>query len=754
MISGGLPLRRVCALCATALALTALNERLAVADFCPQASGVLSTTDAASGDAPITVCACHLNGDGYADLVTANDASDTVSLLLNNGDGTYAAKVRWPIDDDDLVVSEPLDVACCDLNGDTLIDLVTANHTSDDVSVLLNDGTGQFPTAVKYAVGEAPFNVECVDLDGINGNDLVVNALTADAVSVLLNNGDGTFAPHVSYPVGNGPIAMAICDVDGDTDADVVTANFGSQDVSVLRNESDGTFVSLGTADICTSPTDCIIPFDITCCDLDGVNGPDVATANSIDDSVAVLYNDGSGSFGGIGVYAGADGAYALTCCDIDGDSDAEIVSANLTSDDLVLFENDGAGVLVASVTIPVGTDSSADPSSVLCIDLGDDSDADLATTFSDGIGLFENDCVSGTCGDGSTDPGETCDDGFTDACGTCNATCTGPGSGSICGDGVVCPETEACDDGFADDCGSCDATCTGAGTGSTCGDGTVCPETEECDDENNDPGDGCSATCDNEGGDPIPPGPLAETGEAAKTNRYLRFLAPPSGGGEEVIRVRIVDLDGFPLPVTDTLYLGSPFEAPEEVISQPTLTFTVAPLQCAPNAHNWTGEGIISAYGAEIMPGSAYEVQRAAGTCADLESDERCWSTPLEITTAKYGDVAPLYDGDSPDAPQPDFNDVAAIVQKFLGAVDAPIKSVAQLQPNVVYPNRPIDFKDIATDVEAFLDVGYAESNHGPCACPAAVPCHVTPCTTDSVCDGGLCVGGFCADACGRCAP
>ena len=119
-------------------------------------------------------------------------------------------------------------------------------------------------------------------------------------------------------------------------------------------------------------------------------------------------------------------------------------------------------------------------------------------------------------------------------------------------------------------------------------------------------------------------------------------------------------------------------------------------------------------------------------------------------------------------------------MVQKFLAAEGAPIKAVAALQPNVPFPIRPIDFKDIAADVEAFLDDPfYAERNHGPCPCPSVVQCGtvacsndfdcprlcedlLTSCTSDQDCiDAGqtkcgiaLCVDGACGDECGRCVP
>ncbi|MFC1609548.1 DUF4215 domain-containing protein [Myxococcota bacterium] len=98
-------------------------------------------------------------------------------------------------------------------------------------------------------------------------------------------------------------------------------------------------------------------------------------------------------------------------------------------------------------------------------------------------------------CGDGLVcDDDEVCDDGYLDTCGTCNASCTAAGTGpGTCGDGVLCREAgEQCDDGYTDLCGTCNADCTGPGELPLCGDGVVCPQTEECDE-----GDADTADCD-----------------------------------------------------------------------------------------------------------------------------------------------------------------------------------------------------------------------------------------------------------------
>lgn len=85
----------------------------------------------AVGSGPSSVAVGDLNGDGHPDLVTANNASNDVSVLLGRGDGTFAAAQAFAVG------VQPHSVAVGDLNGDGHLDLVTANSGSNDVSVLL-----------------------------------------------------------------------------------------------------------------------------------------------------------------------------------------------------------------------------------------------------------------------------------------------------------------------------------------------------------------------------------------------------------------------------------------------------------------------------------------------------------------------------------------------------------------------------------------------------------------------------------------
>jgi len=87
-----------------------------------------------------------------------------------------------------------------------------------------------------FAAGNNPRSVAVADLDGDTIPDLVTANSTSDDVSVLLGNGDGTFQTAVSFAAGNGPYSVAVADLNGDTMPDLVTANVNSGDVSVLLN--------------------------------------------------------------------------------------------------------------------------------------------------------------------------------------------------------------------------------------------------------------------------------------------------------------------------------------------------------------------------------------------------------------------------------------------------------------------------------------------------------------------------------------
>ena len=178
-------------------------------------------------------------------------------MLLGDGSGGFAAAPGSPFG----VGSDPHSVAIGDLNGDTKPDLVTANSDSDNVTVLLGDGSGGFAAAPgsPFGVGSDPTSVAIGDLNGDTKPDLVTANIGSNNVTVLLGDGSGGFAaaPGSPFGVGTAPLSVAIGDLNGDTKPDLVTANSVSDDVTVLLNTRSApeTTIDSGPSGLTNDPT-------------------------------------------------------------------------------------------------------------------------------------------------------------------------------------------------------------------------------------------------------------------------------------------------------------------------------------------------------------------------------------------------------------------------------------------------------------------------------------------------------------------
>ncbi|MEO8688467.1 MAG: FG-GAP-like repeat-containing protein, partial [Solirubrobacteraceae bacterium] len=171
--------------------------------------------------------------DGETDVVTANTSPQTVSVLLGDGTGGFAAAVDHPVG------GFANSVTVADLNGDGLADLAVASVAPSAVALLFGDGAGGFAAPVDHAVGTGPRSIVVADLDGDRNPDLAVAiGIAPYNVSVLRGNGSGGFAAPVTHPVGTSPRGLAAGDMNGDGRLDLVSANRNANTASLLSNTS------------------------------------------------------------------------------------------------------------------------------------------------------------------------------------------------------------------------------------------------------------------------------------------------------------------------------------------------------------------------------------------------------------------------------------------------------------------------------------------------------------------------------------
>src|SRR5262249_7051005 len=106
-----------------------------------------------AGASPSSIAVAQLDSDPGPDIVVTNTTAGTVSVLRNNGDGTFGPRVPFPVG------AAPSSVAVGDLNGDAFPDLAVTNQDGDSVSVLLGNGAGAFSASATLFGFHTPTSV-------------------------------------------------------------------------------------------------------------------------------------------------------------------------------------------------------------------------------------------------------------------------------------------------------------------------------------------------------------------------------------------------------------------------------------------------------------------------------------------------------------------------------------------------------------------------------------------------------------------
>ena len=174
---------------------------------------------------------------GYSCVLDQN-ASTIPDTGRDRNSLTYLPRVTYAVG------SRPAEARMADLSGDGKPDLVVENYNSNTVSVLLGNGDGTLAPKVDYATAAGPWSMAIGDVNGDGKTDVVTGNYAASSASVLISNGDGTFQAKVDYTTGTGtnPECLRMGDVNGDGDLDIFTANASTNNASVLINNGDGTF--------------------------------------------------------------------------------------------------------------------------------------------------------------------------------------------------------------------------------------------------------------------------------------------------------------------------------------------------------------------------------------------------------------------------------------------------------------------------------------------------------------------------------
>src|SRR6266446_695652 len=362
-------------------------------------------TDYPVGVKPASVIAADFNGDGKLDQAVANSSSNTVSILLGKGDGSFGPKTDF------VTSSGPSAVTAGDFNGDGKLDLAVAGKSANMVSILLGKGDGTFGAATDFGVGNGPVSVAAADFNGDGKPDLAVANHDSNTASVLLGKGDGTFGPKTDFVTGLGPKSLTTAVFNLNHNLDVATANTSADTASVLLGKGDGTFdpkTDLGTD---------TGPISVTAADFNGDGKADLLTGNigyyyGYFPTVSLFRGNGNGTFGPRADFPTGSTPVSVATGDFNGDGNLDVATAND-------FENTVSVVLRDPVvpnpgSVDFGSQVAGSTSAAHTVTLthsgntGSASFAIQAVTIG-GTSVADFNKTSDTCSGATFQPGQTC---------------------------------------------------------------------------------------------------------------------------------------------------------------------------------------------------------------------------------------------------------------------------------------------------------------------------------------------------------
>jgi len=323
-----------------------------------------------SGANPVTVVLGDLDGDGKLDIVTANDATDDLTILLGDGKGNFTVKTNYSIG------TVPQGLAMGDFNGDGIPDLV-ASRTYGNATIFLrglgdgnfapatyqninasaaigqvvvgdfnNDGrldfvAELFPVGLSASMGagdgtfsnaapnflSSDKSIATADFNKDGKLDIAIPYSSGKRVSILLGNGNGTFGNATNFSVPSGPATYLMCiataDLNNDGNPDLVTADQSATNgLTILLGNGNGQF---------TVKTNYALGSEVTCvaiADLNRDGIPDIA-AGVPGNAVCALPGNGDGTFGPTNRFATAETVDGIAIGDVNKDGQMDIVTGN-----------------------------------------------------------------------------------------------------------------------------------------------------------------------------------------------------------------------------------------------------------------------------------------------------------------------------------------------------------------------------------------------------------------------------------------
>lgn len=237
------------------------------------------------GSAPAAVLALDFNRDEHDDLVVANRADGTITVLQGNGKGQFQLHSTVPAGE---AVEDPRDLAAGDFDEDGWIDLIFPNHGTKYVTILYGGKNGfeqRSDSRIEIDVLPHPHSIKTSDMNGDGYMDFIIDDHRREALKLYFGGGNGRFRRSVSIPTGIQPpyLKIALKDLDNDGNLDIVIPN--KKFSMFVMGDGAGNFSSPAKLE-----ANGLRSYSIAVTDINGDGLTDVGGGKGVDGAFAVWF--------------------------------------------------------------------------------------------------------------------------------------------------------------------------------------------------------------------------------------------------------------------------------------------------------------------------------------------------------------------------------------------------------------------------------------------------------------------------------